>query len=291
VEAGQFCGQLGECKDPAFECVAGDRACDAACKARAPIDKPCYVGNDNTPCVREASCVNSRCVALPVLGQGCGVYKPCAPGLWCATAPGDYSLICRHTAQGNPCEMSQDCPRELRCVGVVHDNGGQVTSPGRCQPGFPAGTACSEPVPCADGLVCRPLDLSSKRSVCGNENEFCNSLYCAHGTTCVYWPLACVPSLPHNAPCSGALENACAPDESCSRVGDGSSGLMTCQGNERRLGDACEPATACEAGTFCPEGDTATCTKYRLPGESCVADGDCGPYDSACTNGRCIPCK
>jgi Dickkopf N-terminal cysteine-rich region len=279
---------VGECKDPTFECVMSNTVCGAACKARIPVGKSCDPA-DGSPCVLGASCRKGQCATLPGLGDACS--DVCAEGLWCATAPGASSLACRHTALGNPCEMTKDCPYVLGCVGVAHDNAGQATL-GQCQPGFPWGTPCSEPVPCAIGLVCGMIDATSRRMECRSEDQYCRSVFCGSGMSCIDPEWTCLPSLPHNAPCSDTdHQHPCPVGESCSRVGNGSTQQMACQTNQRREGDACEPGSSCEAGTFCPEGPNATCTKYRKPGETCQTDADCGPYDAECTNGKCIPCQ
>jgi len=268
--------------------------CRATCMARVPVGQPCVGPNgsgDSGLCALGSACVDGRCKPLPGLGENCtskfGLPSQCAQGLWCVTVTGEPSLGCRRVAEGSPCEMTKDCPTDLACVGAQHDNAGHATL-GHCQPGFPLGTTCNEPVPCASHLVCSLVDPQKNRSECRSENEYCGgNVYCSTGMTCAYEPARCIPSLPYNAPCvPDDLAAPCGRDEHCARTNDGSN---RCLGNARRLGDACEAVNACEAGTFC--GDNAVCTKYRLPGENCVADGDCGAYDAACRAGLCVPCQ
>jgi hypothetical protein len=295
VEAGHYCGQIGECADSAYECVLNNEVCRATCMARVALGQPCQVQNGSGAgglCAVGSACVGGRCKALPGMGEPCvspqGLRGPCAQGLLCATAPGEASLGCRRVAEGSPCESTTDCPEGLACVGVVHDNVGQAKL-GSCQPGFPWGTSCSEPVPCAYDLLCILVDPQQHRSECRSPSNDCGgNVYCTNDMTCAYEPDRCVPSLPDGAPCVPDVAPPCGRDRTCSLSHDGSNRCLT---NARQLGDACEIGNTCEAGTFCPAGPDARCTKYHLPGEGCSADGDCGPYIAACSNGKCVLCE
>ena len=256
---GQECGSIDSCQEP-FLCIDGTcqimnltceparagqrcawlRVCDdsswcdlldnVTCKPRANVGEVCQT----TPlrgvetCMPGATCTydessgDSRCVALPRVGEACT--SACADAT-CVNG------MCEGPPIGTPCRYHDDrpCPGELRC-----HRDREI-----CVPRSEEGGDCEEFTDCAAGLFCENYDSCVPRRSVG---EDCRDTYeCTEQLWCDRETYTCQPRLQAGSECRSS-------DDSCSVGTFCPAGVSTCEPANPNGAD-CGSDQECQSGT------------------------------------------
>ena len=187
--AGDDCISQQECFDQ--RCVVNhDTDCTGVCVTPRAVGQPCLTSDD---CTRSAYCASSgKCAAYPDPGQTC-FNSQCAPGsacdgsrcralplenLPCLNGACAIPLLCLTVGDVQQCvssyavadgmKCSGDCGTIARCVGAT------PTEKGTCQVLAALDAACTDDLPCRNGLRCSDGRCVATATVSGHVGESCS---------------------------------------------------------------------------------------------------------------------